>query len=56
MRRPISQLPASRKPLASDVGRNKPAQFRQRGSTFAIGLPELRKLVPAYGPLPSGTL
>ena len=33
-----------------NVGRNKPAQFRHRGSTFAIGLPELRKLVPAYGP------
>ena len=27
-----------------------------RGNTFAIGLPELRKLVPVYGPLPSGTL
>ena len=32
-----------------NVGRNKPAQFRHRGSAFAIGLPELRKLVPAYG-------
>ena len=32
------------------VGRNKLAQFRHRGSAFAIGLPELRKLVPAYGP------
>jgi len=32
-----------------NVGRNKPAQFRHRGSTFAEGLPELRKLVPAYG-------
>ena len=30
------------------VGRNKLAQFRHRGSAFAIGLPELRKLVPAY--------
>ena len=30
------------------VGRNKPAQFRHRGSAFAVGLPELRKLVPAY--------
>jgi len=34
-----------------NVGRNKPAQFRHRGSAFAIGLPELRKLVPAYGRL-----
>jgi len=30
------------------VGRNKLAQFRHRGRTFAVGLPELRKLVPAY--------
>jgi len=30
------------------VGRNKLAQFRHRDSAFAIGLPELRKLVPAY--------
>ena len=33
-----------------NVGRNKLAQFRHRGSAFAVGLPELRKLVPAYGP------
>ena len=30
------------------VGRNKLAQFRHRGGAFAVGLPELRKLVPAY--------
>jgi len=30
------------------LGRNKLAQFRHRGSAFAVGLPELRKLVPAY--------
>ena len=30
------------------VGRNKHAQFRHRGSGFAVGLPKLRKLVPAY--------
>ena len=30
------------------VGRNKPAQFRHRDSAFAVGLPELRRLVPAY--------
>ena len=30
------------------VGRNKLAQFRHRNSAFAVGLPELRKLVPAY--------
>jgi len=38
-------------PGARPVGRNKLAQFRHRGSAFAVGLPELRKLVPAYGPL-----
>ena len=34
--------------LVQPVGRNKLAQFRHRGSAFAVGLPELRKLVPAY--------
>ena len=37
-----------RVPDARPVGRNKLAQFRHRGSAFAVGLPELRKLVPAY--------
>jgi len=43
--------PARPDPRPENVGRNKPPQFRHRGSAFARGLPELRKLVPAYGPL-----
>jgi len=34
--------------MAGPVGRNKLAPFRHRDSAFAVGLPELRKLVPAY--------
>jgi len=30
------------------VGRNKLAQFRHGDSAFAVGRPELRRLVPAY--------
>ena len=30
------------------VGRNKLAPFRHRDGAFGVGLPELRKLVPAY--------
>ena len=36
-------------PSAGNVGRNKLALFRHRGRAFAVGLPEQRKLVPAYG-------
>ena len=39
-----------RRETSENVGRNKLAQFRHRGSPFAVGLPELRKLVRAYGP------
>ena len=49
-------MPVARRPEQWPVGRNKLAQFRHRGSAFAVGLPELRKLVPAYGPLASETL
>ena len=41
--------PARNGPRPENVGRNKLAQFRHRGSPFDVGLPELRKLVPAYG-------
>ena len=40
----VASWPGSRGP----VGRNKLAQFRHRDSAFAVGLPELRRLVPAY--------
>jgi len=44
-----STLKSSRR-CQGPVGRNKLAQFRHRNSAFAAGLPELRKLVPAYNP------
>jgi len=34
----------------SNVGRNKLAQFRQPRGKRTVARPELRKLVPAYGP------
>ena len=34
--------------MPGPVGRNKLAQFRHHDSAFAVRLPELRKLVPAY--------
>ena len=33
----------------SYVGRNKRAQFRQPDGKRTVAMPELRKLVPAYG-------
>ena len=39
-----------------NVGRNKLAQFRQPYGKHPAAMPELRKLVPAYGPLPIGSI
>ena len=38
------------------IGRNKLAQFRQPYGKRTVAMPELRKLVPAYGPRASGTI
>ena len=39
-----------------NVGRNKLAQFRQPYGKRTVAMPELRKLVPAYGPVASGAI
>ena len=40
---------ARRTPRPSNVGRNKPALFRQPYGESTAAMPELRRLVPAYG-------
>jgi len=42
--------------VEKNVGRNKLAQFRQPYGKRTAAMPELRMLVPAYGPLASRRL